>query len=90
LATAFETHLEASLLADMIAPAGEPVSAEAARLILTLQFSATQKERMRYLAERAQEGTLSSDEQYEAECFQRLGSLLGTMQSRARRHVSSF
>jgi hypothetical protein len=88
MATAFETHLEASLLADMLAPAGEPISAEAAKVILSLQFSAAQRERMRLLAERAQEGVLTGDERYEAECFQRLGSLLGTMQSRARQQLS--
>lgn len=60
------------------------LSAEAARSILQLEFSADDKERMHVLAAKAREGTLTPSEQEEIRSYERVGNLLGLMHSKAR------
>lgn len=64
------------------------LSPEAAQAILQLQFSTAQKSRMSELAQKARDGDLSSSEQKETESFERVSSLLGILQSRARMSLS--
>ena len=59
-------------------------SREAAHSILQLQFSQSQKSRLSKLAEKARAGELSPTERTECESFERVSSLLGILQSRAR------
>jgi hypothetical protein len=69
-----------------IAGLDEPaLSAAAAKGLLTLGFSAADKDRMHTLAAKAREGTLTADEQTEVEAYSRVGSLLGILKSKARR-----
>lgn len=60
------------------------ISRSAAEDILTLGFSAEQKERMSLLAAKARSGELTRQERDEAESYERISSLLGILQSRAR------
>jgi hypothetical protein len=62
-----------------------PPSPTAARALLKLQFSDHDRDRMRELSAKARAGTLSADEEIEADAYERLGSLLGVLHSQARR-----
>ena len=60
------------------------ISPEAAEGILSLGFSDEQRQMMTLLAEKARAGELSEDEREQATSFERISSLLGILQSRAR------
>lgn len=57
---------------------------ETARAILDITFPENDKERMHALLEKAKAGTLTSDEQADAESYERVGALLSTLKSKAR------
>lgn len=58
---------------------------QAAQSILSIGFSEAQQSRMKELAGKARLGELSSNERAEADSFERVSSLLGILQSKARR-----
>ena len=60
------------------------ISPQAAEGILSIGFSEEQRKKMQALAEKAREGELSDQEREEASSFERISSLLGILQSRAR------
>jgi len=60
------------------------ISPQAAEGILSLGFSEEQQAKMKTLAEKARTGELSLQEREEASSFERISSLLGILQSRAR------
>lgn len=57
---------------------------EVARYFLRLKFSEKAQQRMDELAIKAQEGTLSAEEEREIDGCLRMGSLLALLQSKAR------
>jgi hypothetical protein len=57
---------------------------QAADGIVGLGFSEPQQKKMRSLAEKARSDLLSTEEREEADSFERISSLLGVLQSRAR------
>ena len=63
------------------------LSVEAARSLLRLDFSPEDKERMHELALKAQEGILTAREQEEIRNYERVGNLLGLLQSKARQRL---
>ncbi len=60
------------------------LSPEAAEGLLALRFSDEQQKRMSELAAKARAGELTAQEREEADSFERVSSLLGILQSRAR------
>ncbi len=60
------------------------ISPQAAEGILSFGFSEEQRKKMQALAAKAREGELSEQEREEASSFERISSLLGILQSRAR------
>jgi hypothetical protein len=64
-------------------------SAEAARAIIGLDFSASDRERMNELAARNREGRVSPAEDQELSNYIRVGQILGILQSKARRSLPS-
>lgn len=60
------------------------LSPQAAEGILSLGFSDEQRHTMKQLAEKARSGELTDDEREKATSFERVSSLLGILQSRAR------
>jgi hypothetical protein len=80
---------ETAILARILEPDKPTLPAAAARAILALDFSAADKERMRYLSERAREGTLTAVEQAAINNYERVGHLLNIMQSKARRSLKN-
>ena len=55
-----------------------------ARAILRLEFGAEDQERMHVLAQKARAGTLTSDEEFEIDNFERVGTMLAILKSRSR------
>jgi hypothetical protein len=60
------------------------LSEEAAKAILELRFGSWDRARMEKLLSRAQEGALARSEQAELDAYERVGCLLGILQSKAR------
>jgi hypothetical protein len=75
---------EAEILTRVIAPGEPTLLADTARIILTFDFRKEDRERMRLLAEKAQEGTLTAEEQAEIDCYERVGHFLSLLRSKAR------
>jgi hypothetical protein len=80
---------EAAILSRVLEPEKPSFSAAAARAILDFGFKQADMERMRQLSAKAQEGTLSRREQAELNNFERVGHLIGLMQSKARRSLKA-
>ena len=78
------THSEADILSRVIAPEQPTLSEEAARSIVALAFAQQDLERMNELAEKGRDGTLSPPEEAELDSYERVGCLLGILQSKAR------
>jgi hypothetical protein len=75
---------EAAIWARVIHPNGK-LEPSVARAILKLEFSTDDRERMHELAQRAQEGELTPEEQFEIDNFERVGNLLAIMKSQSRK-----
>jgi hypothetical protein len=65
------------------------LSAEAARAILRLRFSASDKARINRLAGRNRWGKLTPEEEEELNNYIRVGQTLGILQSKARRSLNA-
>ncbi len=76
---------EAAIMTRLAGSGEPPLTAAAAKGILTLRFSSADKDRMHTLASKARADTLTSNEQAEVEAYSRIGSLLGILKSKARR-----
>jgi hypothetical protein len=63
----------------------EEPSPTAARALLKLEFSQADRERMAMLSAKARAGTLTAEEEQDAETFERLGCVLDILHSTARR-----
>jgi hypothetical protein len=69
----------------------QPVlSADAAKAILRLRFSASDKARMNRLAARNRKGKLTPEEGEELNNYIRVGQTLGILQSKARRSLKAI
>jgi hypothetical protein len=56
-----------------------------ARAILKLEFPAADQERMHELSQKARDGTLTSDEEFEIDNYERVGTMLAILKSRSRK-----
>ena len=61
-----------------------PLTPEAAEGILKMDFSEDDKERMRELLDKGNEGTRTLEENAEADDYERIGHLIGMLKSVAR------
>ena len=80
-------QMEASILSRVIRPDEPTLSRVVARAWLRLAFDESDKQRMRVLAEKARQGVLTDNERAEADGYERVGSWLGMLQSKARRSL---
>jgi hypothetical protein len=78
-------YYEAAILGRLVRPDEPALSPAAAEGILALRFDQADKDRMHELAAKARAGSLTLKEQAEVEAYSRIGSLLGILQSKARR-----
>jgi len=74
---------EAAILMRLI-QSKEEMSRGAAQFLLSLDFSPADVERMNFLAQRSQNGSLSAEETAELDSYLHVGNLLTVMQSKAR------
>ena len=65
------------------------LSADSARALLRLNFSASDKKRMNRLAAKNRLGKLKPDEEVELNNYIRVGQTLGILQSKARRSLKA-
>lgn len=79
---------EAAIWERIIHPQGS-MSRDEAKRIVTLEFSADERQRMHDLAERNRSGTLASGEDEELDNFCRVGNTLSLLKSRARQVLKS-
>ena len=82
--------IEAQILTSVIAPTEPTLSEEAARAMLSLSFSETDCKRMRELAEKARNGELLIEDREWLDGYEKIGSLLGLLQSKARISLRKF
>jgi len=75
---------EAAIWARVIHPNGE-LSPQTARAILKLEFPESDQQRMHELALKAQEGDLTPEEEVETDNFERAGTTLAILKSKARK-----
>jgi hypothetical protein len=63
----------------------KPLSSTAARALLAIKFGDGDRKRMRELLAKSRSATLTTEEESEAEAYERLGCLLDILHSKARR-----
>jgi len=78
---------EVAIFSRILEPNQATLSAAAARALLALGFSQADKDRMRQLSAKAQQGTLTPGEQTEINNYERVGHILSLMKSKARRSL---
>jgi hypothetical protein len=86
--TAYHGRTSATDILDRVLESDKATfSPETAREILALDFSQEDKERMRLLSAKARDGELTAAEKTEIDNYERVGHLLGILQSKARRSL---
>ena len=78
-------NTEASILARMIQSQDRELSPEIAHYLISIKLPPDDEVRVNELSAKARTGTLSDRESMELDSYLHIGSLLGVMQSRARR-----
>ena len=76
---------EASILARVITEDPAEITPDVARYLLSMQLPAADRDRVDELSAKAREGSLTSEETVDLDGYLHVGTLLGIMQSRARR-----
>ena len=76
--------IESVILSRILDPSKGDIPPDLARYMLELQFTAADQERMAFLSAKAQEGTLTSEEDDELEGYLNVNDFLSIMQSKAR------
>ena len=79
---------EVSVFGRIVDSSNAHMSKAAAEGILALAFSSDDKNRLRELAAKARDGTLTRREKKEVEVFSRVGSMLGVLKSKCRRKLA--
>ncbi len=80
---------EGAILSRVISPERGDYAPEVAKALLQLDFKDEDRKRMRELAEKAREGTLTAAEREEVATYERVGSLLSLLQAKARRALKN-
>ena len=88
--TATVTTSEMAILRRVVDPEQPFHSADAARAILRLRFSASDRARMNRLAAKNRHGKLKPEEEVELDNYIRVGQTLGIFQSKARRSLKGI
>jgi hypothetical protein len=78
-------NTEAAILARVIEADEFEITPDVARYLLSMQLPGADRERVNELSAKARSGSLTETEAAELDSYLHIGSLLGVMQSRARR-----
>lgn len=81
--------VESEILTRVISPEDPSLARKIAEAILTIGFKAADKQRMDELAEKARQGSLSPQEQAEADGYERVGHFVSLLKSKARRSLAA-
>jgi hypothetical protein len=81
---ALSQNSEAAIWARLMEAQKDDLSSEAAEFLLSIDFGEGGRQRMLYLAEHSEAGTLTAEEQAEFDGYLHVGNLLAVMQSKAR------
>jgi uncharacterized protein YnzC (UPF0291/DUF896 family) len=81
---------ETAILTRVIGQDDSTLSLAVAQEFLRWTFTESDRQRMSELAAKARAGTLTSQEQAEADGYERVGSFLGIVKSKARRSLQSL
>lgn len=84
------TNTESAIWGRLFRPTATTLSAEAARSVLRLDFTAEDKDRMRELAAKAREGTLTLSEKGEIRNYEHVGNVLAMWKSKARQRLKKL
>jgi len=84
MSTQTDHNTEAAILERIIEPESDTLDPALARHILSLNFRAADHQRMHVLSAKAQEGTLTEDEERELDSYLHLGNFLALLKSKAR------
>jgi hypothetical protein len=79
---------EAAIWTRVIHPDGE-LSPASARALLKLEFDEYDRQRMHELAMKAQDGALTPEEEYAIDNYERVGTMLAILKSKARKVLKS-
>jgi hypothetical protein len=79
--------VEASILSRLICPDRPSLTPDAALGLLSLRFDDAEVRRINQLAEKARDGSLTSEEQALLDGYERIGSLIGLLHSKARQSL---
>ena len=82
-------NTEAAILGRLMQARDRSMSRDVAEYLLLIDFDADDTAPMNALAERAREGTLTTEEAAELDSYLHVGSLLSILQSKARRLLKS-
>ena len=89
MTTATRADQERLILDRVIKPKSGSLSTSAARAFLKMDFDEEDRQRMHELSRKAQEGTLTAEEQEVMEMYDRLGHFLAILHSKARRALKN-
>jgi len=78
---------EGAIWGRLLRPESKALTLEAARSLLRLEFAPEDKDRMRELAAKARDGSLTATEQEDIRNYERVGNLLALMKSKARQRL---
>jgi hypothetical protein len=82
-----EPNTEAAILARIIEVEENEITPDVARYLLSMQLPEADRDRVDHLSAKARSGALTSAEEAELDSYLHIGSLLGVIQSRARRFL---
>ncbi len=77
-------NCESAIWARLMQAQKDELSSEVAEFLLSVNFGKADRERMLQLAEQAEAGNLTAEEQGEFDSYLHVGNLLAVMQSKAR------
>ena len=79
-----DMNFEPAIWARLIQTPTEPISPEAARYFISIDFSEADHSRMQILMDKSNEGTMAPEEEAELESYVNIANVLSVMHSRAR------
>jgi uncharacterized protein YnzC (UPF0291/DUF896 family) len=80
---------ESAILTRVVLPEAATLTPAVAQSVLSMEFTDVDRRRMNELSEKAQEGTLTGDEQTELDSYERIGHFLSLLRSKARRSLQA-
>ncbi|HEX3654942.1 MAG TPA: hypothetical protein VHV55_04015 [Pirellulales bacterium] len=79
--------LETAILTRVVLPEAATLTPAVAQSVLSMEFTADDRQRMNELSEKAQAGSLAAEEQAELDSYERIGHFLSLLKSKARRSL---